>query len=88
MGSMRDIPEPWPSRSDIDRLVARSSSLFMLAAIIVKFVDDGSSFPCLKLQAVLASLDGGQPSVSSASTCEVRDLPTLVADTYLTDTWS
>jgi hypothetical protein len=57
MGSMRDIPEPWPSRSDIDRLVARSSSLFMLAAIIVKFVDDESSPPHLKLQTVLSSLD-------------------------------
>lgn len=78
MGNMRDLPEPWPSHSDVDRLVAKSSGLFILASMIVRFVDDESSFPYLKLQAVLTSLDGGQPGATSVSSHEVRNLPILI----------
>lgn len=73
IGSMRDVPEPWLSHDDVDRLVSKSYNLFMLASIIVKFVDDGSSLPHLKLQAVLASLDDWH-SMTSACLYKVHDL--------------
>lgn len=72
---MRDVPA-LPSRSDLDRLVAKSSGLFILASTIVKFVNDGSDLPHLRLQTALEInwSDGDQRAAASTSPQEVRSL--------------
>lgn len=49
---MRDIPEPWPSPSDLRTLVAKSEGLFLWASTLVKFVE-GGGLPHEKLQSAL-----------------------------------
>lgn len=73
-GGMQNGPELWPSHLDVDRLVRKSSGLFMFASMIVKFVDDGSNEPHSKLQAVLTSLNDRHDATSDTCTSEVRDL--------------
>lgn len=55
--SMRNGPRPWPSSLDLDRLVAKSSGLFIIASTIVKFVNDGSDLPHQRLQTALEMND-------------------------------
>lgn len=57
---MRDVPLPWPTRSDLDQLVARSSGSFSLATTIVKLINDGSDLPHRRLRTVLET--GSTPS--------------------------
>lgn len=49
---MQDIPEPWPSTSDLDWLVLKSEGLFIWASTLVKFVDS-SNLPHQTLQSAL-----------------------------------
>ena len=58
---MRNILLPWPSESDLDILVAKSSESFIFAFTLINFVDDGSDLPHLKLQAALESHAGLDP---------------------------
>lgn len=70
---MQNVPEPWPSHSDVDQLVGKSSGLFIFACMIMKFVDDdGSNKARTRLQAVLTSLDDHRDATSTCSH-NVRD---------------
>jgi NACHT domain len=51
--AMHDVPVPWPSQSDLNYLLAKSSGLFSIASAIVKLVSDGSDLPHRKLRAAL-----------------------------------
>lgn len=57
---MRDIPEPWPSQPDLEKLVAKSEGLFIWASTLVKFVE-GSSLPHITLQSALNIHTGLDP---------------------------
>lgn len=58
---MRDVQQPWPSFSDIERLVEKSSGLFIFASTLVDFVTDGTGPPQRKLQMVLITHSGLDP---------------------------
>jgi hypothetical protein len=73
---MPDVPIPWPSRSDLDQLVVKSSGIFIFASTIFKFINDGNDLPHRKLQTALKInivLDGDNCIVTAASRQEVRD---------------
>lgn len=44
---------PWPSPEDLDRIVGKSSGLFIFALTVVKFVGDRLHNPAQRLQAIL-----------------------------------
>jgi hypothetical protein len=52
---LSDISLPWPSESDLRRLVINSSGLFLCASTLINFVNDGSDLPHRKLQVALQS---------------------------------
>ncbi|TDL26582.1 hypothetical protein BD410DRAFT_783648 [Rickenella mellea] len=56
---MREVPRPWPSDSDLETLIERSSGLFIFASTLVEFVK-AYRFPDDALKMVLdASADTG-----------------------------
>lgn len=73
VGGMKNVPDQWPSPSDVDRLAVKSSGLFTFASIIVKFVDGGRNDPYLNLQAVMTSL-GDRRTMTSACHFKVLGL--------------
>ncbi|KIJ63807.1 hypothetical protein HYDPIDRAFT_29157 [Hydnomerulius pinastri MD-312] len=50
---MQDLPGPWPSPDDLDRIVSKASGLFIFALTVVKFVGDRMHNPVQRLQAIL-----------------------------------
>ena len=58
---MRDISFPWPSESDLHKLVEKSSGSFIFAFTLINFVNDGSDLPHRKLQVALESHNGLDP---------------------------
>jgi len=58
---MRGAPPSWPSASDIEGLVEKSSGLFIFASTLVDFVTDGRGAPQRKLQSVLEGHMGLDP---------------------------
>jgi hypothetical protein len=58
---MRNVSLPWPSNSDFDRLVDKSSGSFIFAFTLTNFVNDGSDLPHRKLAAALVSYAGLDP---------------------------
>ena len=58
---MRNISLPWPSESDLDELVEKSSGSFIFAFTLVNFVNDGSDLPHRKLQVALRNHNGLDP---------------------------
>jgi hypothetical protein len=55
---MRNITLPWPSESDLNILVEKSSGSFIFAFTLVNFVNDESDLPHRKLRAGLQSHTG------------------------------
>ena len=47
-----DLPEPWPSREELGRLVEKSSGQFIHASTVVKFVDSSHHLPQDRLDIV------------------------------------
>ncbi|KIM73846.1 hypothetical protein PILCRDRAFT_14919 [Piloderma croceum F 1598] len=58
---MRNVPLPWPSESDLDKLVGKSSGSFAFASTLIKFVNDGRDLPHRQLRAGLESHSGLDP---------------------------
>jgi hypothetical protein len=58
---MRHVSLPWPSESDLDELVEKSSESFIFAFTLVNFVNDGSDLPHRKLRAALQTHSGLDP---------------------------
>ena len=52
--AMRDVASPWPSDTQIDRLI-EMSDLFIFASSVIRFVDDRSNSPDDQLEAVLGN---------------------------------
>ncbi|KAJ2935369.1 hypothetical protein H1R20_g1725, partial [Candolleomyces eurysporus] len=52
-GDPRALSPSWPSKEDIETLVANASGQFIYAATVIKFVSERRSSPMDKLQAVL-----------------------------------
>jgi hypothetical protein len=50
---MRSVPWPWPSYSDLDKLIEMTSGSFIFANTVVNFVNDGSMPPNEKLAEAL-----------------------------------
>jgi hypothetical protein len=61
---MRNIALPWPSESDLDKLVSRSDGSFIFAFTLINFVNDGSDLPHRKLRVGLESHAGLDPLYS------------------------
>jgi hypothetical protein len=38
---MRNVPQPWPSKSELDALVRKASGSFILASTLINFIGDG-----------------------------------------------
>jgi hypothetical protein len=55
---MGNIIPPWPSQSDLDKLVELSDGSFIFAFTIINFVNDGRGLPHRKLQTSLRSHNG------------------------------
>ena len=51
--TMRNIPAPWPSPNEIERLVTRSSGLFIYASTVLRFIGDEDHRPTDQLEAIL-----------------------------------
>ena len=49
-----DLPNPWPSGSDVEALTAKSSGLFIFAATIVRFVQSDHHEPSERLKLILS----------------------------------
>jgi len=47
-----DLPKPWPSREELDRLVGKSSGQFIYASTVIKFVDSSHHHPQDRLDIV------------------------------------
>jgi hypothetical protein len=62
---MSDVPTPWPSREDSDRLVEESSNLFIFASTLVNFIDDPDEHPNRRLAIVLQAFKGKYTANSS-----------------------
>ena len=58
---MRNVTLPWPSESDLDNLVGKSSGSFTFAFTLIKFVNDGRDLPHRRLRAGLESHSGLDP---------------------------
>ena len=58
---MRNVTLPWPSESDLDDLVEKSSGSFAFASTLIKFVNDGRDLPHRRLRAGLKSHSGLDP---------------------------
>src|SRR5882762_4551820 len=58
---MRNIPSPWPLRSDLEALVKKASGSFIFASTLINFVNDGSDFPHRKLPIALTADAGLDP---------------------------
>src|ERR1700734_215626 len=58
---MRNIVLPWPSESELDKMIEKSSGSFIFAFTFVNFVNDGSDLPHRKLQAGLGGHAGLDP---------------------------
>ena len=56
--TMRSIPLPWPSDTDLDGLVRKSEGSFVFADTLVNFIDDGTDFPHRKIQKALQANSG------------------------------
>ena len=50
---MRDVPRPWPSSDELERIVNKADGLFIFALTVVKFVGDKLHNPVERLQAIL-----------------------------------
>lgn len=50
---MRGVPQPWPSESELDKLVALTQGLFIFARTVVNHVADGPGLPQDKLRQAL-----------------------------------
>ena len=71
---MRDVPRPWPSSAELERMVGRAGGLFIFALTVVKFVGDKMHNPLERLQAIL----GDKASVPDGSA--YADLDSLYRD--------
>ena len=58
---MRIVTLPWPSESDLQFLVEKTSGSFAFASTLIKFVNDGRDLPHRRLQAGLESHSGLDP---------------------------
>jgi len=58
---MQGVRRPWPSTSDIEDLVKKSSGVFIFASTLVEFVTDGRGAPQRKLESVLMTHAGLDP---------------------------
>ncbi|KAF8194539.1 hypothetical protein BJ912DRAFT_847705, partial [Pholiota molesta] len=61
-GTRPRLPSPWPSESDIDRLVLTASGQFIFAATVLKFVDSIRHHPAERLDVIFSLLAGGHAS--------------------------
>ncbi|KAF8172452.1 hypothetical protein BJ912DRAFT_1080713 [Pholiota molesta] len=61
-GTRPRLPSPWPSESDIDRLVLTASGQFIFAATVLKFVDSIRHHPAERLDVIFSLLAGGHGS--------------------------
>ncbi|KAF8194577.1 hypothetical protein BJ912DRAFT_1141437 [Pholiota molesta] len=48
------LPSPWPSESDVDRLVSKASGQFIFAATVLKFVDSIRHHPAERLDVIFS----------------------------------
>jgi hypothetical protein len=71
---MRDVPRPWPSSAELERIVNKADGLFIFALTVVKFVGDKMYNPLDRLQAIL----GDKASASDGSA--YADLDSLYRD--------
>lgn len=53
--SLIALTVPWPTNSDIDKLVYRSSGYFIYASTIIQFIDDKDMLPAAALELVLSA---------------------------------
>ena len=58
---MRNVTLPWPSESDLNTLVEKSSGSFAFASTLTKFVNDGRDLPHQRLQVALECHAGLDP---------------------------
>lgn len=72
---MQDVRQPWPSDSDIDALVEKSSGLFIFASTLIEFVTDGRGAPQAKLESVLKTHNGLDPLYFQVFSAACRDDP-------------
>lgn len=63
--AMFDVPKPWPSNDDFERLVEESAGLFIYASTLAKFIGDPCENPKRKLATVLQCLQGERAPGSS-----------------------
>ncbi|KAF8168903.1 hypothetical protein BJ912DRAFT_913138 [Pholiota molesta] len=47
-----ELPSPWPSESDVDRLVSKASGQFIFAATVLKFIDSIRHHPAERLDII------------------------------------
>jgi hypothetical protein len=72
---MQEVQQPWPSDSDIDALVEKSSGLFIFASTLLDFVTDGRGAPQAKLESVLKTHNGLDPLYAQVFSAAPRDDP-------------
>ena len=58
---MRNVTLPWPSESDLNTLVEKSSGSFAFASTLTKFVNDGRDLPHQRLRVALKCHAGLDP---------------------------
>jgi hypothetical protein len=61
-GTRPRLPSPWPSKSEVDRLVSKASGQFIFAATVLKFVDSIRHHPTERLDIILGLSARGHDS--------------------------
>lgn len=63
---LRGVKLPWPSESDFESLVQKSSGLFIFAVTVMNFLDDRNAHPIRRLEMALMSDPNASISVYAA----------------------
>lgn len=82
---VRDIPKHWPPDHELDALVHRSGGLFIVAATVVKFIDDPQGHPVQRLARLLTV----EPDLDASAYAGLDQLYTTILsatpDSYFQD---
>ena len=54
------LPEPWPSTSDVDRLVCKASGQFIYASTVMKYIESPRHWPTDRLKTTLGIMTHGK----------------------------
>src|SRR6202041_2991188 len=78
------IPNPWPTKESLNKLVKKSSGQFIFAATVVKFVESNRHRPAIRLNVILGISSPGTMNPFAELDALYRQILSSVDDIQLT----